>query len=147
MTTKSHDLTNHIVLVGYGRVGRRVGDALAAQNLTFVVAEQNRELVEALRHKGLNAVAGDASEPAVIIQAHIARARMLAITTPDTLRVRRMIEIARMLNPKIAILVRAYSTDEAELLRKENTGAVFLGEQELASSMTSHILSELEVQH
>lgn len=143
MTVQTRDLTDHLVLVGYGRVGQRIGDALVAQGLAFVVAEQNRELVEALRMRRIHAVAGDASDPAVIIQAHIARARMLVITTPDTLRVRRMIEIALMLNPKIAILVRAYSADEAELLRKENTGAVFLGEQELALSMTSHILGNL----
>jgi CPA2 family monovalent cation:H+ antiporter-2 len=130
--------------VGYGRVGQRIGNALVAQNLAFVVAEQNRELVETLRDNGIHAVAGDASDPAVIVQAHVARARMLVITTPDTLRVRRMIEMAVMLNPKIGILVRAHNDDEAELLRKQNTGAVFLGEQELALSMTSHILSAFE---
>ncbi len=144
MTVHTRDLTHHVVLVGYGRVGQRIGDALASHGVAFVVAEQNRELVESLRFSRVHAVAGDASDPAVIIQAHIARARMLVITTPDTLRVRRMIEIALMLNPKIAILVRAYSDDEAELLRRENTGAVFLGEQELALSMTSHILGVLE---
>jgi monovalent cation:H+ antiporter-2, CPA2 family len=144
ITVQSRDLTNHVVLVGYGRVGQRIGDALVARNLTFVVAEQNRELVETLRQNRIHSVAGDASDPAVIVQAHIARARMLVITTPDALRVRRMIEIALMLNPKIGILVRAYNDDEAELLRQENTGAVFLGEQELALSMTSHILSAFE---
>jgi monovalent cation:H+ antiporter-2, CPA2 family len=144
-TVHTRDLTGHVVLVGYGRVGWRIGDALAAQDLNFVVAEQNREKVEALRRKGVHAVAGDASDSAVIIQAHIARARMLVITTPDALRVKRMIEIARMLNPKIALLVRAYNKDEAELLRKEHSGAVFLGEQELALSMTSHIFSVLEI--
>ncbi|MES2623816.1 MAG: YbaL family putative K(+) efflux transporter [Pseudomonadota bacterium] len=143
MTVQSRDLTNHVVVIGYGRVGRRIGDAMLANNLNFVVAEQNREKVELLRLKGIHSVAGDASDPAVIIQAHVARARMLVITTPDALRVRRMIEIAVMLNPKIGILVRAYNNDEAELLRKESSSAVFLGDQELALSMTSHILSEL----
>jgi CPA2 family monovalent cation:H+ antiporter-2 len=147
MTVHTRELTNHVVLVGYGKVGRRIGDALAARNLNFVVAEQNREKVEALRLKGIHAVAGDASDPAVIIQAHIARARMLVITTPDALRVKRMIEIALMLNPKIALLVRACNKDEAELLRKEHSGAVFLGEQELALNMTSHILSVLAIEN
>jgi CPA2 family monovalent cation:H+ antiporter-2 len=58
-----------------------------------------------------------------------------------------MIEIALMLNPKIALLVRACNKDEAELLRKEHSGAVFLGEQELALNMTSHILSVLAIEN
>ena len=83
-----------VVLVGYGRVGRRIGEALTEKGISFVVAEENREIVEKLRESGVPAVSGDASEPAVLIQAHVARARMLVIATPDTLDVRRMIEIA-----------------------------------------------------
>jgi CPA2 family monovalent cation:H+ antiporter-2 len=138
----SHDVTGHLVLVGYGRVGRLIGDALAAHNVRVVVAEENRERVEALRASGRHAVAGDASDPAVLIQAHIARARALIIATPDTLRVRRMIEIARALNPDIDILVRSHNEEDARLLRSENAGTVFLGEHELAGSMTRHVLEK-----
>ena len=140
---ESQEVTGHVVLAGYGRVGSRIGDALAANGLVYVVAEQNRELVEHLRERGIHAVAGDASDPAVLVQAHIARARMLVIATPDTLRARRMIEIARMLNPRIETVVRTHSEEEAALLRNENTGAVFLGEHELALSMTRHVLGKI----
>ena len=138
----SHEVTGHLVLVGYGRVGRRIGEALAAQGMRVVVAEENRELVESLRAGGKHAVAGDASDPAVLVQAHIARARMLVIATPDTLRARRMMEIAQQLNPRIEILVRSHSEEEAALLRKENAGTVFVGEHELANSMTRHVLGK-----
>ena len=138
----SHEVTGHLVLVGYGRVGRRIGEALAAQGMRVVVAEENRELVESLRAGGKHAVAGDASDPAVLVQAHIARARMLVIATPDTLRARRMMEIAQQLNPRIEILVRSHSEEEAALLRKENAGTVFIGEHELANSMTRHVLGK-----
>ena len=140
MTVASSYVTNHIVLVGYGRVGRHIGEALAEQGLALVVAEQNRETVEGLRKRGIHAVAGDASEPAVLIQAHIARANMLVIAVPDALRARRMIEIARMLNPPIEIIVRTHNEEEAALLRKESGGMVFIGEHELALSMTRHVL-------
>ena len=138
----SEHLTGHLVLVGYGRVGRRIAEALAEQGMRVVVAEQNRELVEALRAKGIHAVAGDASDPAVLIQAHIARTRMLVIASPDTLRALRMIEIARALNPGIETLARTHSEEEAALLRKEDVGAVFLGEHELARSMARQVLEK-----
>ena len=99
-----------------------------------MVAEQNRERVEQLRERGIAAVSGDAADPAVLIQAHIARAGMLVIATPDTVAVRRMAEIARTLNPAIEIVVRTHSEEEAALLRKENVGMVFIGEHELASA-------------
>jgi len=140
MTVDLNRLTGQVVLVGYGRVGRRIGEALTANGISFVVAEENREIVEQLRARDIPAVSGDASDPAVLIQAHIQRARVLVIATPDTLKVRRMIEIARTVNPRIETVVRTHSEEEAALLEKENAGKVFLGEHELARSMIQHLL-------
>jgi len=140
MTVDLNRLTGQVVLVGYGRVGRRIGEALTANGISFVVAEENREIVEKLRESGVPAVSGDASEPTVLIQAHVHRARMLVIATPDTLDVRRMIEIARTVNPRIETVVRTHSEEEALLLEKENAGKVFLGEHELAIAMTRYVL-------
>ncbi|MES2190706.1 MAG: YbaL family putative K(+) efflux transporter [Pseudomonadota bacterium] len=142
-TTEAKYLAKHIVLVGYGRVGRRIAEALTARQIPFVVAEQNREMVERLRAEGVPAVSGDAAEPEVLIQAHIAHARMLVIATPDTLDVRQMIASARALNPTIETVVRTHSEAEAKLLATENAGRIFLGEHELALSMTRHVLEQV----
>ncbi len=139
-STEEKYLSRQVVLVGYGRVGRRIADALAAQHLPFVVVEQNREVVERLRGEGLMAVSGDAAEPVVLVQAHIANARMLVIATPDTLNVRQMVNTARTLNPDIEIVVRTHNEAEARLLESENAGRIFLGEEELAQSMTRYVL-------
>ncbi|MBC8057677.1 MAG: cation:proton antiporter, partial [Rhizobiales bacterium] len=136
-------LTGQVVLVGHGRVGQRIAQALAERGVAFVVAEQNRELVEALRAKGVPAVSGDATEPAVLIQAHIARAAMLVIATPDTLGVRKMVELARMLNPGIEVVVRSHNREEAVLLEAEHIGKVFIGEHELAHGMAGHVLARM----
>ena len=136
-------LTGHVVLVGYGRVGQRIADALVERGFSLVVAEQNRELVEQLRERGIPAVCGDASDPAVLIQAHIARARMLVIATPDTFRARKMLEISRTLKPDTVTVVRTHSDEEAALLRQEKASKVFMGEHELALGMTRHVLQEL----
>ncbi len=140
MTVNQNLLTRHVVIVGYGRVGQRIAEALLAQRISVVVAEQNRELVEQLRRKNIPAVSGDASEPEVLIQAHIARAQMLVIAIPDTFSARKMIEIARTLKPNIRTVVRTHSDEEARLLRAENAGEVFIGEHELAQAMTRHVI-------
>lgn len=139
MATAEQYLSGQIVLVGFGRVGRRIGDSLLARGIPFVVAEQNREIVERIRATGIAAVAGDAAEPAVLIQAHIARASMLVVSTPDTFDVRQMIKNARTLNPQIETLVRTHNETEAEFLEQEMAQKVFLGENELAKSMIGHI--------
>lgn len=142
-TVDQNRLTGHILLVGYGRVGRRIGEALAEKGIPVVVAEQNREIVERLRERGIPAVSGDASDPVVLIQAHVARARILVITIPDTFRTRKMIEIARALKPDVETVVRVHSDEEATLLRKERAVQVFMGEHELALGMTRHVLEQV----
>jgi monovalent cation:H+ antiporter-2, CPA2 family len=144
MTHDQAQLSGQVVLVGYGRVGRRIGELLAERGVHFIVAEQNRELVEQLRKQGIGAVVGNAGEPAVLIQAHIARATMLVIATPDTFHVRAMIETARALNPDIECVLRTHSEEEAELLRGERAGKVFIGERELAAGMARHVLDAFD---
>jgi CPA2 family monovalent cation:H+ antiporter-2 len=141
MSTERKFLEKQVVLVGYGRVGHRIAEALDRRGIPYVVAEQNRELVESLRDKGIAAVSGDASEPSVLIQAHIADAAMLVIASPDPINVRQMVETARALNPDIEIVLRTHSEAESEMLRKDDLGAVFYGEEELAKGMTGHVLA------
>lgn len=143
MTVDQNRLTGQVVLVGYGRVGRRIGEALIERSMALVVADQNREIVEGLRKRAVPAVSGDASDPAVLIQAHIARARILVIAIPDTFHVRQMMETAHALNPDIEIVVRTHSDEEAVLLRKETAAKVFMGEHELALGMTRHVLERI----
>ncbi len=140
-------LTGHVLLVGYGRVGRRIAESLAEHGIPYVIAEQNRELVEELRQRQVPAVSGDASEPVVLIQAHIARAAVLVVAIPDAAGVRSMVETARTLNPKVQILLRTHSDEEASLLRRENLGMVFMGEHELAGAMTREVLNRLAGVH
>jgi CPA2 family monovalent cation:H+ antiporter-2 len=136
-------MTNHVVIVGYGRVGRRIGEALRDEGITFVVVEQNREVVERLRAAGMFAVSGDATEPGLLIQAHVARAKALVIATPDTARARSMLDTARRVNPNIETVVRTHSDSEADLLRRERVDGVFMGEHELARGMIRYVVERM----
>ena len=143
LSTDARCLKNQVVIVGYGSVGQGIAAVLAARGIAFVVADEDREVVERLRGQGRAAVLGDAAEPATLIQAHVAEARMLVIATPQTLGVRQMVQTARALNPRIEVLIRSHNVEEAALLEGENFGKVFVGERELARSMTRHMLALL----
>jgi CPA2 family monovalent cation:H+ antiporter-2 len=143
MSTDRKYLANQVVLVGYGRVGRHIAQAMYARGVPLVVADQNRELVERLRAEGRAAVFGNAVEPETLVQAHVADARLLVIATPQTVEVRQMVETARALNPDIEVVVRSHNEEEAQLLQRELTGRVFVGESELARSITDYVLQRV----
>ncbi|CAN2532950.1 Putative+cation/proton+antiporter+YbaL [Methylocapsa aurea] len=139
-TVDDSRLSGQVVLVGYGRVGRKIGEKLLEWRVPFVVIEQNRELVEALRARDIAAVCGDASEPASLVQAHIARASELIVaTTPDSCDLRRMITAARRANPAVGVALRARDETEAELLEQEKIGRVFAPETELSLGMLGYL--------
>jgi len=143
MTTDAKYLSGHAVLVGYGRVGKRIAQTLSERGVPVVVAERNRERVEQLRAQGHAAVSGDAAEPVTLVQAHVTGARFLVVAVPDTFDVRRMVDTARTLNPGIDIVVRSHNAEDAALLVEEGAGRVFLGENELADGMTRYVLEKV----
>ena len=140
MSTEEKFLSGQVVLVGYGKVGQRIARALTEKNIPFVVVEENREIVESLRQRGIAAVGGNAAEPAVLVQAHIARASMLVASASSAVEVQKMIQTARTLNPGIEVIIRGLSEEEADLLAEEHAGRVFLAKEELANSMCAHVL-------
>jgi len=84
-------------------------------------------------------MSGNAADPAVLIQAHIAHAAMLVIATQHPIDVRQMADTARKLNPGIEIVLRTHNEDKSQLLRQDGIGTVFLGVEELARGMIHHV--------
>jgi CPA2 family monovalent cation:H+ antiporter-2 len=140
-------LRDQVVIIGYGGVGRRISENLMQQNIKVVIAEENREIVEKLRAQGIAAVSGEATEPNVLIQAHIQHARLLVISPMDILDIHRIVDISKQLNPEIQVLICAESKEEAVVIREENIGEVFYAKEEMAQNMSHHILSQIELAH
>ncbi|WP_436870399.1 cation:proton antiporter [Acinetobacter courvalinii] len=140
-------LRDQVVIIGYGGVGRRISENLMQQNIKVVIAEENREIVEKLRAQGRAAVSGEATEPNVLIQAHIQHARLLVISPMDILDIHRIVDISKQLNPEIQVLICAESKEEAVIIREENIGEVFYAKEEMAKNMSHHILNQIELAH
>ncbi|WP_180169070.1 cation:proton antiporter [Acinetobacter sp. YH12021] len=140
-------LRDQVVIVGHGEVGRRITQNLMAENIKVVIAEENREIVEDLREKGIAAVSGIATEAGVLIQAHIQHARLLVLSPMDILDIHKIVDIAKTLNPEIQVLVCAESKAEAEVIRKDNIGEVYFAKEEMAKNMSNYILNQIEIAH
>jgi CPA2 family monovalent cation:H+ antiporter-2 len=138
-------LRDHAVIVGYGRVGRMIGDVLQAQGLPLLVVDQNRRLVENLRQRGIHAVYGDATAAGVLKAARVDRARLLIVAIPEGFQLRRILELARKANPRIDTAVRTHSVGELAYLERHGVGAAIMGARELALGLTDYALRSLGI--
>ncbi len=139
-TTDGKFLAGQVVLVGHGVVGRRIAQGLAASGIPLVVVEQIRERVEDLRAAGVPAVVGDACDPEALVQAHVADAAMLVVAASQSTDARPMIEAARQLNPRIVVVARAQTEEEARMLRAAGAGHALHAEGALADAMLGQVL-------
>jgi len=138
-------LTDHAIVVGYGRVGGAIGPVLKQQGLPFAVIERDHLMLSAAQAQAIPTIEGDAALPAVLQQAGIERARLLAVATPDSFQARRILEVARQLNPGIDVVVRTHSEEEFKTLESLGAGRVVMGERELARGMLEYSLRSLGV--
>ncbi len=136
-------LARQVVLVGYGAVGRQVAAAMDQAGIPFVVVEQSRERVEALRERGIPAVSGDARDPVVLVQAHIAEAGMLVVAVAESTDIGPMIETARTLNPLLPIVVRAPNAEEAQLLAGAGAQRVVHPKEAVADAIVREVTQRM----
>jgi monovalent cation:H+ antiporter-2, CPA2 family len=131
-------LNGHAVIVGYGRVGQRVAEALARAGRPFLVIEARHELVEQARARGFEAYYGNATEPDMLQAANIAGATRLFIAIPDAFETGTIIEQARRLNPNLKIIARAHSDAEVEHLTTFGPDVIIMGEDQIARAMIEY---------
>ena len=142
-STESSYLSGQVVLVGHGQVAERVAAALEAAGAPFVVVEEDREIVESLRERGYKAVLGDAREPATLVQAHAATARLLVLAVADPTLGATALRHAKRLNANLPVLSRAESADEAARLREAGADQAVAPAQAMGDALASAALEAL----
>jgi len=124
------ELTNHVILVGHGRVGSVVSTALRAAKMQFLVIEDTPGVVERLRESHVDVITGNAAAPDMLQAANIAQARGLLVAIPDAFEGGQIVAKARALNPTLPIIARAHSDEEVAHLKYHGAHVVIMGEQE-----------------
>jgi len=114
-------LSGHVVVVGYGRMGRRSAEELAHEHVPYVVVDSDPAVGSALQEAGVPFVIGDGDEEEVLLEAGLARARGLVVATNSDATNAFVVMTARSLNAELTIVARA---DDAAAVRKlERAGA------------------------
>jgi CPA2 family monovalent cation:H+ antiporter-2 len=138
------DVSGHVVICGYGRVGEVVGSVLKG-HAPIVVIEEDPRIVTRLREEGVPVIQGNAAFPAVLARAALPHARVLVVALPDPVSVRQVVDQARALAPELDIVVRTHTEPEWQFLIARGVSEVVLGEWELALELTRHALQGIGI--
>ncbi len=130
---------DHVILVGFGRVGSLVGQRLHDEGTPLALIEPDVDAVERARALGIPALAGNAAAAERLAAVHVAGARAIVVAIPQALEAGQIIRHAREANPAIAVLARAHSDDEVAYLLGCGADAAVMGEREIARSMCESI--------
>ncbi|MET0336752.1 MAG: YbaL family putative K(+) efflux transporter [Caulobacter sp.] len=128
--------SDHVIVVGFGRVGKLVTAQMRRLDQACVVIEQDLERAESLRASGFDTVLGNATRSSVLSAAAIALARRLVVAVPNSLEAGQIITRAKSLNATLWVVARAESEAEARHLRQSGADRVIVGEQEIARIMS-----------
>lgn len=129
--------TNHIVLVGCGRVGSLIVTGLAEAQETLVVIEDATRVTSALMALDVETIIGNAVRDDVLAAANVAQAATLILAIPNAFEAAQVIKKAKALNPHLTIIARAHSDSEVSLLEELDVSAVIMGEREIAKGVLS----------
>jgi monovalent cation:H+ antiporter-2, CPA2 family len=137
-------LKDHAVIVGCGRVGSLVAEAMESNGQPFLVIEERGEIVEKLRARGIEVMLGNAAQSGFLKAANLAGARWFISAIPNPFENGNLIEQARAANPDLEIIARAHSDEEVEHLTKFGANLIIMGEREIARGITEHITRTLQ---
>ncbi len=124
----------HALLIGYGRVGKLVAEGLKGRT-PLVVIEDDVERADELRKAGFETIGGNAVKPEVLMKAGLDKATHLFVAVPNPFEAVRIIEQARVANPKVEIIARAYTDADVALLKETGATYALIGEEEIAKGM------------
>ncbi|BAT61693.1 inner membrane protein YbaL [Variibacter gotjawalensis] len=128
-------LTDHVVLVGHGRVGRAISQELIDRKIPLLVIEAGEKATQKLKEDGVEVINENAADPVVAKAANFGHARCLLVAIPDGFEGGQVVQQARNINENLPIIARSHSDDQTQHLRKLGASRVIMGENEIARAM------------
>ena len=131
------------VVVGHGRVGSLICASLKVSGAQFTVIEDREDIVEALKGRGIEAIAGNGASEERLREAGVERAEFLFVTVPDGFEAGGIVEAARGIRPGLRVYARAHSDAEVEHLTRLGADVIISGEREIADAMIADVRPRL----
>ncbi len=139
-TLEELTLTDHVVLCGYGRVGKYIGRALSMAEIPYIVVDYNRQKVDRLKKAGVNAVYGDPADFAILDLVQVDHAKSVVIAIPDFHTQEQIITHSLTLKKDVKIYCRTHVEEHQQILKALGVSTIIQPEFEAALSITEKIL-------
>lgn len=137
------DLDGHVVIAGFGRVGRSIAEVMVHQAVDLVAVERDSGAVARHRKAGWKVYFGDGSRPEVLEKVGLARAAILIVTLDDAVRAEALVAAACQQRPDLPILARARDAEHARQLYLAGASFVIPDAVEAGLQMSARALQEI----
>lgn len=117
MQKEIESMNQHVIVIGYGRVGQSAVESIRDSTPGLVLIEREGDTVQRAADNGLTVIQGDATDDHILHAAGIERARALVVCTGDTAANLFIVLSARVLNPELRIITRGDAGSEAKMQR------------------------------
>ena len=134
------DLEDHTIVVGYGPAGRRLARVLGESGVPYAVSDLNPQSLREAGAAGAPTVYGDASREPILHALGAARAKLLVVAINDGAATRRIVAVARHLNPTLQIFARTRFVSDVETLTQAGADVVVPEELETTVRLFAHVL-------
>jgi CPA2 family monovalent cation:H+ antiporter-2 len=141
-TTGGPRFRDHLIILGFGLNGRNVAQAAKVAGIPHVVLEMNPETVQREKAAGVPIYYGDATQEAVLDHVCVGDARVIVVAVSDPVATRRIISVARRLNPKAHIIVRTRLLHEMPALLELGANEVIPEEFETSVEIFARVLTK-----
>ena len=137
----SLDVTDHAIVIGYGRVGSSLADVLRERGVPVIIIDDNEQHVERAHAAGIPGIRGSAAADRVLAEAHPEKAKIAILAIPQPLEAGEALAKLRAINPSLTLLARAHSDAEVKHLLEHGADGAVLAERELAYSLAEMVLA------
>jgi CPA2 family monovalent cation:H+ antiporter-2 len=139
-----HGMSDHVVVIGYGRVGEYIVNVLASLGVPRLVIEQDKALASEFQKRGVPTLFGDAANSELLTHAHLDRARALVVTISDETAAELIVTAAHAMAPNLPIIARAATREGMNHLSKHGARDVIHPELEGGLEVMRHTLLALD---
>jgi CPA2 family monovalent cation:H+ antiporter-2 len=144
-SAKEEKLSGHVIIAGFGMVGRNLSRVLKETGTPFIVLELDGERIKQALSEGITTLYGDATHRDILLRAGIEHAKMLVFATADHIAAEQTVRLARQLSPEIYILVRVRYANQVDALNKAGANQVIPEEFETSIEIFSRVLREYHI--
>jgi len=142
-TEESENLRDHIIICGYGRVGKWIGKAFQGFDIPFVVVEYNQSIISELKDSGIPALYGDPTEPEVLEAVGVRNSKAVILAIPDRVAQETLIAYVQTVSPGTKIISRAHQESDWEKLKNLQVDKVVQPEFEAALAIIRNVFSSM----